>query len=102
MIFSLLIIHNHSRMSSVTCVLHTAAWKFFTTDLPRRFSLSRKVVVEEIVTDINDLVQEFWRTSSDEAVGASLFAMRRLLEILHQCFNNLEVCLIIFPFFDPS
>ena len=34
------------------------------------------------MTDINDLVQEFLRTSSD--VGASFFAMRRLLEILQR------------------
>jgi len=42
------------------------------------------------MTDINDLVQEFWETSSDEAVGASFFAMRRLLEILQDCFDFLE------------
>ena len=44
--------------------------------------------------DINDLVQEFWRTSSDEpeAVGESFFAMRRLLKILQECFRFLEVC----------
>ena len=33
------------------------------------------------MTDINDLVQEFWRTSSDRAVGA-FFEMRRLYEVL--------------------
>ena len=37
------------------------------------------------MTDINDLVQEFWRTSSDRAVGASFFEMRRLYEILEGC-----------------
>ena len=44
------------------------------------------------MTDINDLVQEFWRSSSDGAVEASFFAMRRLLEILQGCFDILEVC----------
>ena len=39
------------------------------------------------MTDINDLVQDFWRTSSD--VEPSFFAMHRLLEILQGC---LEVC----------
>ena len=39
------------------------------------------------MTDINDLVQEFCRTSSD--AGASFFAMRRLLKILQMIF---EVC----------
>ena len=34
------------------------------------------------MTDINDLVQEFWRTSTDGDVGESLFEMRRLHEIL--------------------
>ena len=43
------------------------------------------------MTDINDLVQEFWRTSSDGAVGAALFEMRRLYEILEKCY--LEVSL---------
>ena len=42
------------------------------------------------MTDIDDLVQEFWRTSSD--VEASFFAMRRLLEILQGCFHDLNVC----------
>ena len=36
------------------------------------------------MTDINDLVQEFWRTSSDGAVGAPFFEMRRLYEILEE------------------
>jgi hypothetical protein len=65
------------------------------------FSRSPKVVKEAIMTDINDLVQEFLRTSSDGAVEASLFAMRRLLGILQGCFDILEVCfLILFPFCD--
>ena len=34
------------------------------------------------MTDINELVQEFWRTSSDGDVGAPFFEMRRLYEIL--------------------
>ena len=41
------------------------------------------------MTEIDDLVQEFWSTSRYGAVGVSLFAMRRLLEILQEC---LEVC----------
>ena len=47
--------------------------------------------------DINDLVQEFWRTSSDgaSAVGAPFFEMRRLLEILQACVDNFEVCYIL-------
>ena len=34
------------------------------------------------MTDINDLVQEFWSISSDGDVGTSLSEMRRLYEIL--------------------
>ena len=48
------------------------------------------------MTDIHDLVQEFWRTSSDGAIGASFFAVRRLFENLRRCFYILEVCFDIF------
>ena len=85
MIFSLLIIHDHDRMSSITRVLHTDTWIYFTSHLPDRFSRSPQAVKEAIITDINDLVQELQSTSSD--VGASFFAMRRLLKILHRCLN---------------
>ena len=89
MIFSLLIFHNHDRMSSITRVLHNTTLNYFTFCLPKRFSSSPEVVKEAIMTDIDGLVQEFWRTSSDGTVGASLFAMRRLHDILQRC---LEVC----------
>ena len=87
MIFSLLIIYNRDRKSprAIIRVPRTATWKFFTSLLPSRFRHSPKVVKEAIMTDINDLVQEFWRTSSDRAVGASFFEMRRLYEILEGC-----------------
>jgi hypothetical protein len=92
MIFSLLIIHNHDRVSSVTRVLHTTIWDYFTSSLPYHFNRSPKVVKEAIVTDINDLVQEFWSTSSDGAVGASFFAMRRLFKILQKLSVTMKVC----------
>ena len=47
------------------------------------------------MTDINNLVKEFRRTSCD--IGVSLFAMRRLFGILQKCFGIL-VCLILLPF----
>ena len=85
MIFSLLNIHNHhDRRSSITRILHTETWDYFISHLPEHFSSSPKVVKEAIMTDINDLVQEFWRNSSDGAVGASFFEMRRLYEILNK------------------
>ena len=88
-VFTLLIIHNHDRKSSSPRILHNETWDYFTSHLPIRFCCSPQVVKEAIMTDINDLVQEFWRTSSD--VEPSFFAMRRLLEIL-QCFE------VLFPF----
>jgi hypothetical protein len=88
MIFSLLIIHNHDRMSSISQVLHTTTWDFFASRLPGRFSCSPEVVKEAIMADINDLVQEFRGTSSDGAVGAPPVAMRLLFKILWEvCFN---------------
>jgi hypothetical protein len=83
MISTLLIINNHDRIPSISQVLHTTTWNYFTSRLPDRFSCSPKEVKEAIMTDINDLVQEFLRTSSD--VGASSFAMCRLHEILEGC-----------------
>ena len=92
-IFYLLIIHNHDRMSSITQVLHTATWNYLTLCLPSRFFRSPKVVKEVIMTDINDLVQEFCRILSD--VEASFFGMRCLLEILQQlskvCFDIISI-----------
>ena len=85
MIFSIFCIHNHDRMSSITRVLHTATWDYFDLRLSDRFIDSPKVVKEAIMTDINDLVQDFWRSSSDGAVGGSFFEMRRFLEILQAC-----------------
>ena len=87
-------------MSPIARVLHTANWDYFTSRLPGRFSRSPKEVKEAIMSDINDLVQELWRTSSDGADGASFFAMRRLLEILQrcQCSENFNVCFVIIPF----
>ena len=51
------------------------------------------------MTNINELVQEFWRTSSDEAVEVSFFAMRRLLEVLQKCFDFMEVCFVLISVF---
>ena len=92
MIFSLLIIHNRDRISSITPPgrVHTSTWDYFNSRLPDRFFCSPKVVMEAIMTDFNDFVQEFLRTSSDGDVGASFFELRRLHGILEGC---LEVSL---------
>ena len=103
MIFSILIIHNHDRMSSsITRLSHTTTWDYFTESLEESFIRSRKVVKEEIMTDVSDLVQEFRMTSNDGAVGESFkfFAMRRLLEVLERCFDSLEVRFGIICFCD--
>ena len=92
MIFTLLIIYNQDRMSSITRVLHTATWRYFHSRLSDRVIRSPKVVKEAIMTVINDLVQEFWRTSTDGTDGESLLAMHRLFEILQQCLDSSEVC----------
>ena len=97
MIFSPLTIHNHDRMSSITRVPHTTTWHYFTSRLPYRFSRSLEVVKEAIMTDINNVLQEFWRTSSD--AEPSFFAMRRLLDILQSCFDILDVCFDIISVF---
>ena len=96
MIFNLLIIHNHDRMSSISWILHTTTWNYFTSHLPHQFHHSPKVVKEVIMSEINDLVQdlEFWRTSksSDGAVAVSFFAMCCLHEILQWCWK----CVLFF------
>ena len=89
MIFRLLFIHSHGRRSSITRVLHVATWSYFTFHLRDHFIRSSKVVKEAIMTDINNFVQEFWRTSTDDLNGESIFGMRRLHNILQSC---LKVC----------
>ena len=84
-------------MSSITRVPHTTTWDYFILHLPSRFIRTPEIVKEAIMTDINDLVEEFWRTSNDGDVGASLFAMRRLHMILGDC---LKVCLYYSHFYD--
>jgi hypothetical protein len=86
-------------MTSTTRVLNIATWEYFSSCLPGRFFRSPKVVKEEIMKDINDLVQEFWRTSSGGVVGASLLAMRRLFAILNVRFHNSEGCFDIISVF---
>ena len=96
-ILNFLNIYSHDRTSSITRV-HTTTWDYFTESLEGRFIISPNALKEEIMTDINDLVQEFW-TSSNGAVGASLIAMRRLFEILLGYFRFLNVCFDIISVF---
>ena len=95
MILSLLSIHNRDRMPSITRVLHTTTWRYFTKELAFHFSQSPKVVKEEIMADINDLVEEFRMSSRNGAFGESFVAMCRLGEIFRVCFD-------IIPFFGTA
>ena len=101
-IFSFLIIHSHDRTSSIIRV-HAITWDFFGLSLEYRFIDSPKVVKEEIMKDINDLVQGSEFGTSINLNGA-VFAMRssRLLGILQRCFDSLEdddmVCFDIISF----
>ena len=79
-------------MSCITRVPHATTRAYFTQRLGDLFIFSSEVVKEEIMTDINDLVQEFLTTSSDGAIEGSILAMIHSLEILKRCFNSLEVC----------
>ena len=89
-VFSFLIIHSYNRVYSITRV-HTTTWDYFTKSLAGRFIGSPKVVKEEIMIGINDLVKDSeFGTSNNGAVGAFI-AKRRLFEILLGCFNFLNV-----------
>jgi hypothetical protein len=92
-------IYNHDRIYPITQDLHNATWVYFTLFLPGRFNRSPTVVKEAIMADINDLVQDFWRTSSDGADGGLYLAMRRLLGILQECFHIFKVCFDIISVF---
>ena len=100
MIFSIfkLTLHIHDRMSSITRVLHSTTWVYFTSRLPVQFSLSQEVVREAIMTDVNDLVQEFWGTSNDGVDGAPLFAMLCLHDILQNALESVDVRFVYFLF----
>ena len=75
-VFSFLIIHSHhDRVSSIARV-HASTWDyfaelFFTECLTGRFKRSPEVVGAEIMTDINDLVQEFWTSSLKSRLAAT-------------------------------
>ena len=87
-------------MSSITHV-HTTTWNYFTNSLAHRLIESPKVVMEDIMTDINDLVQEF-QTSSNGAIAESLFAIRRLYDILLECFRLFNVCFYVISVLRPT
>ena len=81
-IFSFLINQSHDRTSSITRV-HTTIWGYFTKSLAHRFIDSPKVVKEEIMTDINDLMQELWTSNNGaSASGKHKFSYSSYLVLL--------------------
>ena len=100
MIFSLLIIHNRERMSSITRVLHPRTWDYLAAHLPLRFISSPEGTKQVIMRDISDLVREFWRLSSDGVDGASLSAMYCLHDILKVCLEDMKWIVCDFHFCD--
>ena len=80
-------IQDRNRISSATRFPHRATWHYFKSYLPAHFMRCPKVVKDAITTDINDLMQQFWRISTDEAVDIFSLAMCRLREILQACLH---------------
>ena len=50
------------------------------------------------MTDVNDLVQEFWGTSNDGVDGAPFFAMLCLHDILQNALESVDVRFVYFLF----
>jgi hypothetical protein len=81
-------IHNYNRVIPLTAqVRHNETWDYFASHLTDYFLDSPEGVKEVIMTDVNDLVQEFWKISSGGTVTVSFSAMRHLLEILEVRFD---------------
>ena len=91
-------INYHDRIYPTTPYPRNATWVYFTSCLPDRFNRSPTAVKKAIMRDINDLVHDFWRTSSDGTDGESYMATCHLLEILQECFHIFEVCFDISDF----
>jgi hypothetical protein len=72
---------------STTRFPHRATWDYFKSYLPAYFMCCPNVVQDTITTDINDLIQQFWRMSTDEVVDIFSLAMCRLREILQVCLD---------------
>ena len=83
---SQLYIQDRNRISSTTRFPRRATWHYFEAYLPDYFMCCSNVVKDAITTDINDLMQQFWRTSTD---GLDIFcpAICRLREILQVCLD---------------
>ncbi|KAF8816521.1 hypothetical protein BYT27DRAFT_7182095 [Phlegmacium glaucopus] len=70
------------RTHSTTRLPHSATWRYIDIHIPRRFIGSPKLVRDTIMTDINQLTQEFRKISSSGAVDISFPARLCLMQIL--------------------
>ncbi|KAF8801464.1 hypothetical protein BYT27DRAFT_7147456 [Phlegmacium glaucopus] len=70
------------KIHSTTRLPHSATWDYVTSHLPRRFIASPKQVRDAIMTNINELTQEFWKISNSGAVDVFFPAMFCLMRIL--------------------
>jgi hypothetical protein len=88
---------NYNRIIPVTTgrLPHSKTWDYFKSHLIVYFIHSPKIVKDVIITDINDLVQEFWdlKISSDGAVDVFFPPMGCLMRILKVCLD----IIFIFP-----
>ncbi|KAF8816498.1 hypothetical protein BYT27DRAFT_7182054 [Phlegmacium glaucopus] len=72
------------RIHSTTRLPHSATWGYVKFHLPSRFIASPKLVKDAIMTDINELTQEFWEISNTGAVDVFFTAMLCLMWILER------------------
>ena len=88
--------HNYNFRIPVTTLgrlPHSKTWDYFKSHLAVYFIHSPKIVKDVIMTDINNLVQEFWKISSDGAVDVFFPPMGCLMRILKVCLD----IIFIFP-----
>ncbi|KAF8816495.1 hypothetical protein BYT27DRAFT_7182051 [Phlegmacium glaucopus] len=72
------------RIHSTTQLPHSATWGYVKFHLPRRFITSPRRVKDAIITDITELIQEFWKISDNELVDVFFTAMLCLGWILEE------------------
>ena len=93
-------IQNYDRIPSTQLLLHGKTWAHIKTYLPDDFIHCPEVVRDAIMMDIDNLLQEFWKTSNVGAVDVQCFtSIRLLLDILSVClnitFSRLQLTLLI-------
>ena len=81
-------IQKYDRIPSTKLRLHGKTWDHIKTYLPDDFIHCPEVVRDAIMMDIDNLLQEFWKTADIGAVDVRRFTLiRLLLDILRVCLN---------------